>query len=89
MPSKTPEEDFKRFENFIDSMSDMEFEEKLEIKQSEGGFSDAQIRLIQEMRETIDEDKAEILIEHGYDIALEDQKIEEHRDALREFYSKW
>jgi hypothetical protein len=68
---KTPEEDFKRFEDFIDGMEDIEF-----------GYwfaneaSPRQRQLVSEMRERIDEDDA-------------DKLIEEHRDSLRNFYSRW
>lgn len=85
MPNeKTPEEDFRRFEKWIDDMPDLEFEEKLEIPESEGGFSDKQKRLFSEMRETLDEDKIEILEERGFDIGYEDAP-KERRDALRRF----
>lgn len=81
--NETPEEDFARFEDFIDDMSDMEFEERLEMPKSEGGFSRKQIELILNMRETIDEEKSEILDDLGYSIP--EEKASKSRSPLRNF----
>lgn len=86
--NETPEEDFARFEDFIEDMPDLEFEERLNEPRSEGGFSDKQKKLILEMRETLDEEKGDILDDYS-GIGYEDRQIEIHRDSLRNFYSRW
>lgn len=53
MPSKTPEADFKRFESFIDGMEDIEFEYWYKNE-----ATDAQKRLVEQMREEISEEQA-------------------------------
>lgn len=71
MPSKTPEADFKRFESFIEGMEDIEYEAWYRDE-----ATTAQRNLADGLREEVDEDEANAL-------------IEEHRDSLRQFYSKW
>ena len=73
---KTPEQDFKRFENWVEGMEDKEFEVMMELDQKEGGFSPRQKELASQLREEVDEEEVEEL-------------ITEHRDALRRFYSRW
>jgi hypothetical protein len=51
--SKTPHEDFKRFEKFIDAMEDIEFEYWYYYE-----ATGKQQRLADEMREVISEDEA-------------------------------
>ena len=51
---KTPEEDFKRFEKFIDGMEDIEFDYWLKFE-----ATSKQKKLASELREEITEEEAE------------------------------
>jgi hypothetical protein len=54
---KTPEEDFKRFESFVEGMEDIEYEYWIANE-----ATDKQKRLALELREELDEDEADELI---------------------------
>lgn len=83
MPNRTPEADISRFEKYIEDMPDMEFEEKMDLPQSEGGFSSRQKELFSQMREVLDEDKIDILEERGFDIGYDEPRRIVRKDALR------
>jgi hypothetical protein len=51
MPSKTPEDDFKRFEKFIDGMEDIEYEYWIKYE-----ATTKQKKLALEMREEVTEE---------------------------------
>lgn len=60
---KTPDEDFRRFEKFIDDMSDMEYDAWLQDPRT----SNLQKDLADEIREELDEDEARAIIESRRD----------------------
>jgi len=60
--NKTPEEDFKRFEDWIDGMEDKEFEYMMDTPEEDGGFSDKQKKLASEIREEATEEDLEGLV---------------------------